>query len=221
MANIHAIGKNLGILPTPNDPGHLDRVHGFVGVAVPSVRQIQASFEPVRRLRVGHLGSAAARRRRLRRTRFLLWDYAKKLSYVSTWRKIVSGRINVGQICKALVGQFGSARRAAGRAASHAGGTWSGARGPMLFVYGGNDPDAKAAVAHYGSLCRKWKVGSTFHVVRGANHSSCSLRWEKEVIDKTVEWIKEEVACSPYEKLHRQPPSQVGDESQRFGAVNS
>lgn len=122
----------------------------------------------------------------------VLGQYRRKLLRPETWRKLIGGRLQVGQIVRVL--------RGGGKGAGEEGTAsdreidwfqrFRDFRGPRLFIYGGNDPTTTGCVPHYEALCDE--VGQPFqhHVVAGANHAFYSLAWEEEVITTTLDWLR-------------------------------
>jgi len=68
--------------------------------------------------------------------------------------------------------------------------------GPIQFVYGGNDPEAKPAHEHYEAFCSEHGIDAEFHFVEGSNHSFYSVEWEKEVIGETARWLRAKLPTS-------------------------
>ncbi|MFC1460891.1 alpha/beta fold hydrolase [Verrucomicrobiota bacterium] len=130
----------------------------------------------------------------LRRSRFMVSEYVRKLADGKTWRKLAKGQLNYRLIREALFGHF---RRDADKDESkplNAASEESGIAGPRgqscLFIYGEKDPDTANACKTYGGLCKEAGSPTNFHIVSGANHSFYSTKWEKEVIDTTLVWLK-------------------------------
>ena len=122
----------------------------------------------------------------------VLAQYARKLFRRETWAKLVSGRLQAGQIARVI----GGGGKGAGEqgVASDKDIDWLDRfvsfRGERLFVYGGNDPTTAASVAHYEALCRE--AGRDFNqiIIPGANHAFYSVAWENQVIDASLQWLK-------------------------------
>jgi dienelactone hydrolase len=135
------------------------------------------------------------RQRPKSRTWHHLKEYGRKLLRPETWRKIVTGNVRTDMVKKALVdgGAYETPEDNV-----KLGIDWherfTTFPGPILFIYGGNDPATEKSIAHYRDLCAAGGVKSDFHVVEGANHAFYSLAWEREVIAKTAEWLGERYA---------------------------
>ncbi len=148
----------------------------------------------------------AADRTAMRRRKQLdnIAEYGRKLFRLETWRKALTGRLNIGLIRRAVLGQGGAGETAAAsdgdRAPPEPNIPWRerflGFDGPLLFVYGTNDPTTPDSIAHYERLRDEAGITADYHLVEGANHSYYSLPWEREVIDVTLEWVKRAVAVA-------------------------
>jgi uncharacterized protein len=125
----------------------------------------------------------------------MIGEYARKLLRRETWRKLVQGRLQPGQILRVL--------RGGGKGAGETGdvsdqeidwfGRFAAFDGPRLFVYGGNDPTTPGCVEHYRELCQETGREFRHHLVAGANHAFYSLAWEDEVINVSLEWLQQTV----------------------------
>ena len=131
-------------------------------------------------------------RRPRHRTWHHLKEYARKLGRLETWRKVLTGNVRTDMVKKALI--EGGAYETPDENVK-LGIDWherfTRFRGPMLFVYGGNDPTAEPSINHYRGLCSESAIPAEFHVVEGANHSFYSLAWEQAVIAKSLHWLRE------------------------------
>jgi pimeloyl-ACP methyl ester carboxylesterase len=114
--------------------------------------------------------------------------YARKLLRPETWRKLVTFRVNLRMVRKAVASQ-----EYAGRTEIEDERLWlerfRSFRGRALFIYGTNDPETATARAAYASLCRHARIPFNLHGIEGANHSFYSLAWERQVIELTDRWI--------------------------------
>ncbi len=126
-------------------------------------------------------------------------EYGAKLFRRETWAKLVSGGLNFVMIGRALV-RGGKGEREEGTEEDKEI-DWRGRfiefRGDILYIYGSNDPTTPDCIAHYEALSRK--AGRTFqhHVIEGANHSFYSLSWEREVLDRSLDWLDQRYPVSP------------------------
>ncbi len=122
------------------------------------------------------------------KSRSTLKTYLMKLTQPATWKKILTGRVNTGMVGKALFQQ-----EAPDEAELVEETEWLKRfreyAGPLLFVYGGNDPVARAAQGKYEVFCRESDLAATFHQLPDANHSFYSLKWEAEVMGMVEEWV--------------------------------
>lgn len=145
----------------------------------------------------------------LRRTWFMAKSYLRKALAKQTWQKLAKGEINYRLIGEAMFGHFRSQRDddkydvVGASSGETAGGARKGR--PCLFVYGENDPDTRYASRTYKTLCRQAGMVPKFHIVEGANHSFYSVKWEQEVIDVTLGWLKECFPLIPREEQKTSP----------------
>jgi dienelactone hydrolase len=124
--------------------------------------------------------------------------YAQKLFRRETWAKLFLGGLNFVMIGRAL--------REGGKGAGEESAPedrridfrhrFIEFGGEMLFIYGSNDPTAPDCIAHYEALSRKAGRRLNWHVVQGANHSFYSLAWEKEVLDRSLEWLEDRYSAA-------------------------
>lgn len=127
-----------------------------------------------------------------------LKQYARKLTRVATWKKLLSGKVDTGAIGKAVAGGGGAAQKnveadVPGQLPpgfrQGAMDSWHIYNGPIFATYGTADPIAQGAAAWYRE---KSGTEPQFHWVEGANHSYYGLAWEAEVIEVTKSWLKQE-----------------------------
>ncbi len=118
-----------------------------------------------------------------------LRTYARKLLRPETWRKLITFRVNMRMVRKAVTNEETASRREIEDETRWLA-QWRGYRGPVLFIYGSNDPETPAAKAGYTALCRDANIVHEWHDIEGANHSFYSIAWEREVLDLSEAWIR-------------------------------
>lgn len=127
-----------------------------------------------------------------------LKTYARKALQPATWRKILTGRVDVAGVQRAASGGGGeTARNVEDGAVGNLPRGWrAGAisqfgrfRGPRLLVYGTADPTMQSAL---GWQRKHGQCPTTEHFVEGANHSFYGLAWEWEIIEVTGRWMRDE-----------------------------
>ncbi|HRR33207.1 MAG TPA: alpha/beta hydrolase [Kiritimatiellia bacterium] len=134
---------------------------------------------------MGDLRSAATG---IRKAGAMLLTYAKKLTRPETWRKLLSGKVQTGMVAKALVKQE---TRSAAEAAWENGvlARFRAFRRPILFVFGGSDPDAPGSRAAYERYCRQHGIPYQTHLIAQAGHSYYGEAWTRELFEQTLAWL--------------------------------
>jgi pimeloyl-ACP methyl ester carboxylesterase len=125
-----------------------------------------------------------------RKRMFVLREYVRKMFRPETWKKILMGRVNVGQVRRAVVRKDETPDGAEIAAERQALARFLKVPRPVLFIHGTNDPDTALAAGRYAELCRRSGMETDSYAIEGANHSFYSLAWEAEVMDLTERWIK-------------------------------
>jgi pimeloyl-ACP methyl ester carboxylesterase len=123
-----------------------------------------------------------------RKTASALATYARKLARPATWKKLLTGKVDTKSVRNAVLSHETRSEEEAIREndiLQH----FRGFRKPVLFVYGGNDPDTELAGRNYAQFCRDNKIPHQSHVIPEANHSFYSLDWERQVLDLTCQWL--------------------------------
>ncbi|MHB8993924.1 MAG: alpha/beta fold hydrolase [Armatimonadota bacterium] len=122
----------------------------------------------------------------------IIAQYGRKLFRRETWAKLIGGKLRPRQIASVI----GGGGRGAGEEGADADkqidwfDRFVSFPGDRLFIYGGNDPTAEPAVAHYEALCQQAKREFNRVIIPGANHAFYSLAWENKVIDESLKWLK-------------------------------
>ena len=125
----------------------------------------------------------------LRKTLSTLATYARKLARPETWKKILGGKVQTGMVTKALV-------KHETRSAEEA--VWEDGvlkrfrdfRTPVLFVFGGSDPDAPGSSGAYLRYCRKHGIPHTFHTIPHAGHSYYGEAWTQELFETSSRFVR-------------------------------
>lgn len=68
--------------------------------------------------------------------------------------------------------------------------SFSNFNGEILLIHGEKDPETTLSLSQISALLKKHKIIFETHIVKGANHSFYSLKWEQEIIGVTSEWLK-------------------------------
>lgn len=141
------------------------------------------------------MGSLRARDTNLRKTLGALRAYGRKLLRPETWRKLLRGQVRGEMVGKALVRHETRSPEEA-RAEDAVLARFRGFRGPLLFVYGGSDPDAPAAAAAYARFCRRHGLRHAMEHIAHAGHSYYGLNWSHRLLEITDGWLQETAEAS-------------------------
>lgn len=122
--------------------------------------------------------------------------YAVKLLNPATYLKILRGQVDTKAVSKAMAGGGGAASK---NVESDAPGQlppgfrrgalarWQELKVPRLQIYGGADPITEEALQWYGENSGQ---SPDIVLIEGANHSFYGLGWEKQVFEKTLQWLE-------------------------------
>jgi pimeloyl-ACP methyl ester carboxylesterase len=117
-----------------------------------------------------------------------LYSYGRKLLRLETWHKLLTLRVNVKMVKKAV-----GAKEVAGQGEISDETLWLNQlrnfKGRMLCIHGTNDPETATAKKGYTTLCSGLCIPHDVHEIAGANHSFYGLAWERKVIDLTETWL--------------------------------
>jgi len=123
----------------------------------------------------------------IKKTGSFVVDYVKKACRLSTWKKLVGGRVNFGMVKRVLFGHYAAPQDAEGRNPKDSGRDIMAAfeqfGGRAMFVYGGADPEAAGARAVYEPFTSQHGIDAQFHSIDGANHSFYSDEWKRRVVE--------------------------------------
>lgn len=134
------------------------------------------------------MGSLRSASTGLRKTASALATYARKLLRPETWKKILSGKVQTSLVTQALVKHETRSAEEAQRedAVLKA---FRSFRSPILFVFGGSDPDATGSSQAYSAFCQANKIPHTRHTVANAGHSYYSDEWTRELLAVSQRFI--------------------------------
>lgn len=137
------------------------------------------------------MGSLRSRATRARKTHSALLTYVLKLMQPATWRKILQGRVHTGLVVKVLTKQETRSTQEAAQedeALEH----FRAFRNPVLFVFGGSDPDAPGSSAAYRRYCEKHNIPWQIHSIDHAGHSFYGSEWKRELLAVTARFYESE-----------------------------
>jgi len=135
------------------------------------------------------MGSLRSSATDARKTSHALLTYARKLMRPETWKKILSGNVRTDLVTKALVKhETRSADEA--RSEDETLKRFRAFRSPILFVFGGSDPDAPGSSRAYAGYCGENGIPCEQHTVANAGHSYYGEEWTRELIDVSLRFLK-------------------------------
>lgn len=127
----------------------------------------------------------------LRKTLHLLNGYARKACSAETWRRLRRGEIQPGGIARTF--KVGARETAVERKLKDSARDIMPALGrsgtSCQFIYGGGDPDAKSARAHYAQFCTRQSIPAKFTEVENANHNFYSTQWSEAVETAVLDFL--------------------------------
>ncbi len=127
------------------------------------------------------MGDLRSRSTGRRKTLQMLLSYALKLRQPETWRKIFKGKVQANLVTKALVKHE---TRSAQEALWESGvlERFRAFRNPILFVFGGSDPDAPGSSQAYQRFCKKNGQPCKTYLIANAGHSFYGVEWTRELL---------------------------------------
>jgi alpha/beta superfamily hydrolase len=162
----------------------------FAAAAAPGINGLMLWSAPV--------FAAGASGERSRRKRWHhLGEYARKMLRVSTYKKLWRGELDARGVSKVLSHQGGESKNIENDLPGQLPLGWRQAvlernktlNLPVLMIFGGADPTVAEALAWYEKqLPRECRLEKT--EIAGANHSYYGLAWEREVIERSGEWLQ-------------------------------
>jgi pimeloyl-ACP methyl ester carboxylesterase len=115
-----------------------------------------------------------------------LKEYLHKLRDPGYLRKLLSGRANLPQIWRTLIVALQFKQRHKPMKSKII-----NSKCPVLFLYGGADPIAKASARYYMEMCRENELSYDHHIVAGANHSFFHYKWKEEIFNVSIQWLEQ------------------------------
>ncbi|MGV8094280.1 MAG: alpha/beta hydrolase [Mangrovibacterium sp.] len=135
------------------------------------------------------------------RTKGMITDYTRKAMNLDNWKRLFTGEVNykmIGRIIKNnLAGQWLAIKNSLRRKKERDGHNqtlnnkpFHNFKGEVLLIHGEKDPEAGTAMKQIKSLLQKHQIGYHDLMIKNANHSFYSLKWEKEIMDTVYNWMK-------------------------------
>jgi dienelactone hydrolase len=133
----------------------------------------------------------------VKRTRHFAGVYLSKALRPETWKKLLTGRVNLRAIRRVLLGHHMAeegSQRDQQRSRRDVLGALGAYKGRMLFVFGAKDPEAVDAERMFRAFCSQHGLSAAFASIQGANHNFQSLPWKNQAIELTGRWLSEALA---------------------------
>lgn len=128
---------------------------------------------------------------KIARTRKYAGGYFRKLFSFSTWKRLLTGAIDLASVRGVLFGHYGkSTERDRKNSARDVMSAFRDYAGSVLFIHGGADREAVDAREHYETFTNEVGIPSRFVTIDGSNHDFYSLEWEREITELTLNWIE-------------------------------
>ena len=121
--------------------------------------------------------------------------YVKKIFFGETWEKLIHGEVYWGSVLsnvfKPILYYFKNKRKISNISSTLTNReSFGNFDGKILLIHGEEDPETVPALKQIKRLLEGNNVYYNMHIVKGANHSFYSLKWEKEVIEIIKIWLK-------------------------------
>ena len=105
-----------------------------------------------------------------------------------TWKKILTGKVQTGMVTKALVKhETRSAAEASQEDAVLK--RFESFRNPILFIFGGSDPDASGSLAAYTRFCRARQIPHAAQTIPNAGHSFYGADWTRQLCEASARFL--------------------------------
>ncbi|MFV0591516.1 MAG: alpha/beta fold hydrolase [Draconibacterium sp.] len=137
------------------------------------------------------------------RTKSVIEEYVVKAKNIENWKRLLKGDINTKMIAK-IIGKnlkafgyavrskiFGSPPDKNHKLVSKARGAFPNFRGEVLLIHGEKDPETPVALKQISGLLSSHNIPFQEQIIKGANHSFYSIKWEKEIIQIIKNWLFE------------------------------
>ena len=129
---------------------------------------------------------------KIRRRGFFLLEYLKKALRPGTWLRLFKGQVNVKMVGKVIAGPEEKTDEEGRNPKDSLRDIMTGLKGfkgPMLFIYGTHDDEVIGAPEFYRKYCEENGNDVELFFVEGSNHNFYSIEWEKQVLDRTTDWL--------------------------------
>jgi pimeloyl-ACP methyl ester carboxylesterase len=137
-------------------------------------------------------------------TRSVLGEYVHKARSFETWRRLFQGDINTKMVTriisktllsfwyaiKTILFRTGSKNYTKPKRKLNTN-PFPNFRGEVFLIHGEKDPDTPMAVQQISLLLSGNSISYQTQIIKGANHSFYSLKWEKEIIQIIKDWLFE------------------------------
>lgn len=124
-----------------------------------------------------------------RKTFYTLKKYLRKLFQLSTWKKLITGKVNTKCVANALMNQETRSAQEAmeeDRILKQ----FRSFQKPVTFLFGGSDPDAPGSKEAYETFCQANHIPYTSHLIPHAGHSYYGEEWTQELFEISLHALR-------------------------------
>ena len=135
------------------------------------------------------------------RTKSVISGYVQKAKSLDNWKRLVGGEVNIPMIKKIFHNNFlgywmaikrstPSKRKKTIEKPKPGQQSFLNFKGEVMLIHGEKDPETAVAMEQIHSLLKKHKIQYQKLIIKNANHSFYSVKWEKEIIDAISSWMQ-------------------------------
>jgi alpha-beta hydrolase superfamily lysophospholipase len=127
---------------------------------------------------------APSKRIPIKSFRLRMKEYVCKMRSLNTYKRLLTGKVNLKQVFKTLTFALGYNQRY-----GKTGEQILTTKCPLLFVYGQNDPIAKESSDYYQQICSQNQIHCDSIIVPEANHSFFHYGWKEQIFEHIERWL--------------------------------
>ena len=140
-----------------------------------------------------------------KRTKSVFEDYLQKARVAENWRRLLKGETNTPMISKIVRGNLKNIWcafcskllrqpfKAKIKGNSNKNAPFSNFTGGVLLIHGEKDPDTLIALNQISKMLLTHNITYQERIIKGANHSFYSIKWENEIVELVKNWLATEL----------------------------